>query len=187
MEGNDLRQQCRSQIFKPGEALDHFLAVDKVFWFLNNNKREQEWIIDKEVPLTYTPEFKKQLPKVRTFNGHTGDLGIYEPIYHEGELRDFNLLALIEINGNIGFYYRHPVTGKVKRGTATKHSKANQIRNDKIVKNYLEEYHPSAVYKVLLKEEVLGDCGKNGKDEEYKTATIRHLFEELKEWVRDSS
>ena len=176
--------QLQSQTIKKGEPLDHILAVQKVYWFLINNKREEHWIIDKDIPLTFTPEFKKQLPKVRTYNGHTGDLGIYEPIYEDGEIRDFNLLALIEINGNIGFYYHHPITGKVKRGTATKHSKANQIKNDKIVRNYLEKYHPQTKYIVLLKEEVLGDCGKNGKDEEYKTTTIRHLFSELKEWVK---
>ena len=176
--------QLQSQTIKRGPPLDHELAVDKVFWFLNNNKREDNWIIDKDIPLTYSQEFKRQLPKVRTFNGHTGDLGIYEPIFDVNKnLIGFELLALIEINGNIGFYYHHPVTGKVKRGTATKHSKESQKRNDKIVRNYLEKYHPNAKYIVLLKEEVLGDCGKNGKDEEYKTTTIRQLKEDLAEWI----
>lgn len=176
--------QLQSQTIKKGPSIDHELAVDKVFWFLNENKREEEWIIDKDIPLTYPGEFKKQLPRTRTFNGHKGDLGIIEPVYDDNKnLVDFNLLALIEMNGNIGFYYPDPVTGKPKKANPTKHSKANQIKNDKIVRNYLEKYSPSTKYIVLLKEEVLGDCGKNGKDEEYKTATIRHLFDELKEWV----
>ena len=90
-------------------------------------------------------------------------------------------LAVIEIMGNVGFYYRS-ISGKVKRGRATRHSKERQMQNDKINRNFIEKYHAGTKYIPLLKEEILGDCGKDGKDDTHDT--IRYLAENLGGYIK---
>lgn len=180
-------QQQLSKTIKKGEPLDHLLAVSKVFWFLDKNKKNKDWIVDVGVGLRYSDEFAKQLPKSMNYKGHAFDLVIMERVFDpDGEVViNLKFKAVIEIGGNIGFYYLDPVTGKPTKANPTRHSKPLQKRNDKIVQNFLksEPRLKHCKYITLLKEEILGDCGKNGKDDSYKTNTIRYLEENLRDWI----
>jgi hypothetical protein len=173
--------QQRSQTFKPGEPLDHIMAVEKVYEFLEHNRNEK-WFIDVNVPVVYPSEINKQLPKNRTFGGHTFDLGVYAPVFVEDTdndikyIREFRLKAVIEINGNVGYKYETP--HGIKRANPTKHSKELQKRNDKINKNYCK--NEGIKYIVLLKEEIMGDI----KDKDKEKNTIQYMQRNLLEFIK---
>jgi len=168
--------QQKSQTFKYGEPLDHMMAVEKVFDFLRRN--QEKYFIDVAIPITYPPQIIKQLPKTRTHNGHTFDLGIYETVKDElGVVVDLKILAYIEINGNVGYKYIDGA-GRTQKANPTKHSKALQKRNDKINKNYCEL--KGIIYKVLLKEEINGDI----KDKDKEKNTIQYMQRELLEFIK---
>ena len=114
-----MRQQQRSATFKPGEAEDHMYAVGKVYEFLDTNKKWPSWLIDIAIPVTYPPIIRKQLPKARVYDGHIFDLGIYQPVIRDDTITNLKLLAVIEINGNVGYKYLDGA-GKIKKANPTK-------------------------------------------------------------------
>ena len=174
-----IQQKYRSATFKKGESEDHFYAVAKVFHFLEQNKKWPRWLIDIGCPVTYPEEILKQLPKSRVHDGHTFDLGIYEPVMDTDNIMIVNIkpLAFIEINGNVGYKYLDG-GGRVQKANPTKHSKELQKRNDKINKNYCE--NAGIIYKTLLKEEINGDI----KDPDRVKNTTQYLQRELLEFIR---
>ena len=174
-----VRTQQQSKTIKKGEPQDHEEAVNRVFNFLYANKKNRRWLIDINVPMVYDAEFISQLPKGR-YPGHKEDIGIYLPQFDKitGEIKKFVLKAVISIAGKIGGYYKNNI-GTVLKYSPTKHDKPIQSKNDKIVQNWCER--KKIKYIVLLKEEILGDCGKDGKDE---VDTTPYLREHLKEFIR---
>lgn len=174
-----MRQQQQSKTIKKGEPIDHAEAVNRVFNFLYANKKNRKWLIDINVPLIYDAEFVSQLPKGR-YPGHKEDIGIYLPQFDKetGEIRKFVLKAVVSVMGKHGGYWKNQL-GQVKKYSPTKHDKPIQTKNDKIVQNWCER--KKIKYIVLLKEEILGDCGKLGKDE---VDTIPYLTEKLAEFIK---
>ena len=160
-----MRVQTRSATFKTGEPMDHMAAVQKIhgiFNVLGKNGLD----MFHNVPLAL---FKNQLPSDRVCSEHEADLGILQ-----GE----KLIAIIEIHGDIGFWYMDPITGKKAKANPTRHSKPAQIRNDKLVKNYCETN--GIKYIVLKKEEVLGDC----THKDYVSTSFKQIRKELKEFLK---
>jgi hypothetical protein len=169
--------QRLSECSKKGEPEDHRLAVNFTRDFLEYSKVDKDYRIEPDYPVVYDAKFCKQLPNNREYEGHLFDLAILDVNNHP--------ICFIEINGNIGFYYHvsNNSNFRVKRAKPTKHSHELQMRNDRINRNYVETHYPKATYKVLFKEEVLGNCGKNGKDKDYLINRLEYLRNELKDWI----
>ena len=172
-----------SETIKKGEPEDHRLAVEKVVYFLNENKFDRDWQIRDGYEVQYPIEMVKQLNKYRVHLYHTFDIGILAPILDMSQIEPFKAnipkyvpIAVIEMMGNIGFYYRS-TNGKIKKANPTKHSKAKQIQNDKVNRNMIEKHFHGTRYITLLKEEVLGDCGHDGKQDTHYT--ISYLSEHV--------
>lgn len=175
--------QQRSLTFHKGEPESHKLAVYRVMGVFNVLGKNGYNIIEN-FPLEYTDEFKKQLPSNRTFLGHNADLCIFDWVVDMNEPKPFDinkptkrLRAVIEVHGDVGFWY-FGFNGKKKKGTATKHSKKSQQRNDKIVSNWCEQN--DVQYIVLKKEEILGDCTQDG----YIQRSFDYIKENLKEFLK---
>jgi len=174
-----MRVQTRSATFKPGEPMDHMMAVQRIraiFNVLGKNGLH----MDENVPLQL---FIDQLPDNRVYSQHKADLGIFDFVVDMDYGLDANvpknrLLAIIEIHGDVGFWYMDPITGKKAKANPTRHSKPAQIRNDKLVKNYCETN--GIKYIVLKKEEVLGDC----THENYISTSFKQIRKELKEFLK---
>ena len=163
----------RSLTFKHGETEDHKMAVDEVYWFLENHKLDYRWFINVNCPVEYPPEIVAQLPKNRTYKGHLFDVGIYQV----SQFAKHTPLAFIEINGNVGYDYIDGVD-RIQHANPTKHSLKKQQQNDKINKNYCEL--KGIIYKTLLKEEINGDI----KDKDRKKNSLVYLTRELLEFIK---
>ena len=167
-------QQERSKTLKKGEPDDHFAAVVKTALFLNKYKRDESWIIDINFPVSYSPEFVKQMwPRKtsRTCFGHIFDLCIRD--YH------FKPLAFIEMNGEVGYWFDGKKSKRHwKIANPTKHSKKLQQINDGINESYAESI--GAEYIVLLKEEINGDA----KDPDREKNSFQELQRGLRDWIK---
>jgi len=126
----------------------------------------------EDVPLIL---FANQLPKNRVCSEHEADLGI---VCNPSSKDEQKLVAIIEIHGDVGFWYMDPITGKKAKANPTRHSKPAQKRNDKLVKNYCETN--GIKYIVLKKEEVLGDC----THKDYVSTSFKQIRKELKEFLK---
>jgi hypothetical protein len=173
-----LRQQQQSKTIKKGSPPDHEAAVVRVLKFLYANRKSNRIGMMPDYPLIYDKEFCKQLPKDR-FPGHRADIGIDRAVMDKEseKLKSLKLVAIIEINGKHGGYWKNGLL--VSKYGPTKHDNPIQKEKDKIVQNWCER--KKIKYIVLLKEEILGDCGKDGKDE---VDTEPYLRENLKEFIK---
>jgi len=170
----------RSLTFKHGETEDHKMAVDEVYWFLENHKLDYRWFINVNCPVEYPPEIVAQLPKNRTYEGHIFDVGIFKVVGQHDKHYPYSKhipIAFIEINGNVGYDYRDGVD-RVKHANPTKHSLKKQQQNDKINKNYCEL--KGIIYKTLLKEEINGDISDKDRKKNSLVYLTRELFEFIK-------
>ena len=158
---------------RSGDNLDHDTAVVKTILFLRRYCRDKKWFIEMNYHVDYPEEFKKQLPRNRDHFEHTFDFCIQDEHYKP--------LMFGEMNGEIGYWFQPRKSKNVYTiANPTRHSKESQKKNDKINMNYVEKYHPNAVYKVLLKEEVNGDA----KDPDKEKNSLQYLQRELIDWIK---
>ena len=78
----------QSETLRKGEPEDHYLAVEKVLWFLIENKSDKYWKIQGNYEMKYPLGFLNSLPHNRVHFAHKFDLAILAHILHNSESFD---------------------------------------------------------------------------------------------------